>query len=172
MTKSIAAMMMISLAWAAPAGATEVFGGIFKHAVSTPLSLESNLEDGLDLQLGVRGGTIVPGTGLQPYLYGSLHTKGDTSFAAAGLSWKFGDRFFVRPGLGVAIHNGSAGDFSRPDRLAFGSRLLFAPELGVGARLSRRATVEASWIHLSHGQLFGRQNPGLDSVGVRFSLGL
>ena len=131
----------------------------------------SGIEGGQDVQLGWRGGRI-GGTPLQPYVFGSLHTKGDTHFAAAGVSAKFGDRIFIRPGVGVAVHSGSADNFQRTDRIAFGSRVLFAPELGIGARISDRATVEASWIHLSHGQLFGRQNPGMDSLGVRLSLGL
>ena len=47
-----------------------------------------------------------------------------------------------------------------------------APEIAVGTRVSRRVSVEASWIHMSHGQLFGRQNPGVDHFGLRLSLGL
>ena len=31
---------------------------------------------------------------------------------------------------------------------------------------------EASLVHLSHGQLFGGQNPGMDSIGVRLTLEL
>jgi hypothetical protein len=157
---------------AAPAAATagEVFGGLYVHDVDTPLSI-AGIEGGMDVQLGWRGDRI-GNTPLQPYVFGSLHTKGDTHFAAAGLSAKFGESIFIRPGVGIAVHSGSADDFQRTDRLAFGSRVLFAPELGIGARISDRATVEASWIHLSHGQLFGRQNPGMDSFGVRLSLGL
>lgn len=157
---------------ASPASAGEIFGGIYKHAVNTPLSLDSNLERGVDFQLGYRGGNIVPGTGLQPYVFGALNSAGDTSYAAAGLSWKFGDRIYVRPGVGLAIHNGSADKFNRPDRIAFGSRILFEPEIGVGMRVAPRTTVEASWVHMSHAQLFGRQNPGIDNIGVRLSFKL
>ena len=167
------ALISIALALAAApsaASAAEVFGGLYVHDVDTPLSI-AGIEGGMDVQLGWRGDRIGR-TPLQPYVVGSLHTKGDTHFAAAGLSAKFGDRIFIRPGVGIAVHSGSADNFQRTDRLAFGSRVLFAPELGIGARISDRATVEASWIHLSHGQLFGRQNPGMDSFGVRLSLGL
>ncbi len=72
-----------------------------------------------------------------------------------------------RTGLGVAVHTGSSGNFQRTDRIAFGSRVLFAPELGIGTRINDRLSIEASWVHMSHGQLFGRQNPGIDNVGVR-----
>ena len=153
-----------------PASAAEVFGGLYVHDVKTPLNL-SGIEDGLDLQLGWRGGRI-GSTPLQPYVFGALNTAGETSYAAAGLSAKFGDRLFIRPGFGIAIHNGSTDDFQRTDRIAFGSRILFAPEVGVGARISDRATIEASWVHMSHATLFGGQNPGIDNLGVRLTLGL
>lgn len=164
--------LLAILAMAAPAHAGEVFGGVYKHAVATPLSLEGGREQGVDFQLGFRGGRLFPGLGLQPYAFGALNSAGDTSYAAAGLSWKFGDKFFVRPGLGLAIHNGSAAKFDRPDRIALGSRVLFEPELGVGLRVTRNATIEASWIHMSHGTLASGQNPGIDNIGARFNLGL
>ena len=106
--------LLAILAMAAPAHAGEVFGGVYKHAVATPLSLEGGREQGVDFQLGFRGGRLFPGLGLQPYAFGALNSAGDTSYAAAGLSWKFGDKFFVRPGLGLAIHNGSAAKFTAP----------------------------------------------------------
>jgi len=157
---------------AAPASAGEVFGGVYVHDVDTPLT-HSGIEHGADIQLGYRGGRIGR-TPLQPYLFGALNTAGDTSYAAVGLSAKFGDRIYVRPGLGIAIHNGSAKKFQDlgNDKIDFGSRVLFEPEIGVGARLSDRASVEASWVHMSHAQLFGRQNPGIDNFGVRLNLAL
>jgi hypothetical protein len=39
--------------------------------------------------------------------------------------------------------------------------------LGIGYDISDRVTLEASWVHLSQAQLFSRQNPGMDSVGIR-----
>lgn len=157
---------------AAPARAGEIFGGLYAHDVKTPLTL-SGVEEGVDAQLGWRGGRI-GGTPLQPYVFGALNSAGTTHYAAAGISAKFGDRFFVRPGVGLAVHTGSAGNFDLPgnDEIEFGSRILFAPELGIGARIAPRVTVEASWVHLSQGQLFGRQNPGIDNLGVRLSLEL
>lgn len=166
------AAALAASAFANPAIAGEIFGGVYKHSVNTPLSLESNLERGFDFQLGFRGGNIIPGTKLQPYVFGALNSVGDTSYAAAGLSWKFGDHIYVRPGLGLAIHNGATDKFNRPDRIAFGSRVLFEPEIGVGARITDRASVEASWVHMSHAQLFARQNPGIDNIGMRLNFKL
>lgn len=164
----VAATMLLS---ATPAQAGELFGGLYAHAVNTPLSLESSKEGGADLMVGFRGGRIGR-TPIQPYLFGALNSSGDTSYAAAGLSARFGDRIYIRPGVGIAIHNGSTADHIVPNRIAFGSRFLFEPELGIGTRLSTRATVEASWVHMSHAQLFGGENPGIDNIGVRLNWSL
>jgi hypothetical protein len=175
MKRSTLAGAAIALAaLSAPAQAGELFGGLFVHGVDTPLTLGGSPEGGVDLQLGYRGAPISERIGLAPYLFGSANSKGDTHFAAAGLSWKFGDRIYVRPGVGVAFHTGSSRNTDNPfnNKIEFGSRVLFEPELGIGARLSERTTVEASWVHLSHATIFGRQNPGVDNIGVRLNLGL
>ena len=155
---------------ASPARAGEVFGGLFIHDVETPLT-KSGIEGGVDLQLGYRWDPLMNGKGPQPYLFASANSAGETHYAAAGLSFKFGDKVFIRPGLGIAVHTGSTAKFSHPhhDHVDFGSRILFAPELGVGVRLGERATIEASWVHLSHAQLLADQNPGMDNIGARLS---
>jgi lipid A 3-O-deacylase len=154
----------------APAQAGEVFGGVYAHDVRLPTD-KSGIEDGADLMLGYRGGGIGH-TPIQPYVFGALNTAGQTSYAAVGLSAKFGRVIYVRPGLGIAIHNGSADKFFRTDKVAFGSRVLFEPEVAVGTRVNGRLSVEASWVHMSHAQLFGRENPGIDNLGLRVNLAL
>ena len=163
---------LLAASAAVPAQAGELFGGLYVHDIDTPLT-RSGVEGGADVQLGYRGGRIGR-TPLQPYIFGALNTAGKTSYAAAGLSAKFGDRVYVRPGLGIAVHNGSAKDVEDPTnhKIEFGSRVLFEPEINFGFRLNGRASVEASWVHMSHAQLFGRQNPGIDNFGVRLSLKL
>ena len=160
--------LAVALTLAAPATATDIFAGVHAHGMQTPLSLQADREGGIDFSLGIRGERMGR-TSLRPYAFASLNTKGDTNFLAAGLSAKFGNRFYVRPGLGVAVHDGSASNFVQADRLALGSRILLEPEIAVGARLSDRASVEASWVHFSHGQIFGTQNPGIDNIGVRLN---
>jgi hypothetical protein len=152
---------------AAPAAANELFGGLYVHDVDTPLSI-AGIEGGMDVQLGWRGARL-GGTPLQPYVFGALNTSGETSYAAAGLSARFGERIYVRPGIGLAVHSGKTGEFQREDRIAFGSRILFQPELGIGAQLNDRLSVEGSWVHMSHGTLFSSQNPGIDNFGVRLN---
>jgi lipid A 3-O-deacylase len=159
-----------SAAYCAPLHAGELFGGVYVHDVKLPTD-ESGIERGMDLMLGYRGGDIAH-TPLQPYVFGALNAAGQTSYAAVGLSAKFGRKIFIRPGLGIAIHNGSAGHFFRPDKIAFGSRILFEPEIGIGTEINDRLSIEASWVHMSHAQLFAHENPGIDNLGVRLTLGL
>ena len=168
-----AGLMMASLPTGASAG--ELFGGLYAHNVDTPLTLDGHTEGGVDIQLGWRGKGPVPllGSQLQPYVFGALNSAGNTSYAAAGLSAKFGRQVYIRPGIGIAIHTGSAAKFEDPtnNKIEFGSRVLFEPELGIGVQIAPRISAEASWVHMSHAQLFGRQNPGIDNIGVRVNVG-
>jgi len=166
-------ILAVSLAAvASPAAAGELFGGVYIHDVNTPLTL-SGVEGGADIQLGWRGGRIGR-TPLQPYIFGAVNTAGETNYAAAGLSAKFGKQVYIRPGLGIAVHTGSARNREDPTngKIDFGSRVLFEPELNIGTEINDRLSVEASWVHMSHAQLFGRQNPGIDNFGVRLNLKL
>lgn len=154
-----------------PAHAADLFGGVLAHDVDSPLT-KGGLEDGADFQLGWRGDRIralkfigAP----SPYVFGSAHSGGDTHFAAAGISWKFGGRLFLRPGLGIAVHTRGSNGVAKGFRTDLGSRVLFQPELGIGYQAGKRVSVEASWVHISNGQLLSRQNPGMDSVGIRLS---
>lgn len=171
--------MLVAMSMAAvipsTAHAGELFGGVHVHDVKTPLD-DSGIESGIDLSLGYRGGGIghlFRGL-LQPYLFGAVNTAGNTDYAAVGVDAKFalGGQWYIRPGIGIAIHNGSAGKFYRTDKVAFGSRVLFEPELGIGTQINRRLSVEASWVHMSHAQLFGKENPGMDNLGLRLNVAL
>lgn len=156
----------------APAQAGELFGGLYVHDVKLPTD-KSGIEGGVDLQVGYRGGGIAL-TPLQPYAFAALNTAGKTDYAAVGLSAKFGRSIYIRPGLGLAIQTGSAKKYQDPTNheIDFGSRVLFEPELAVGTQVNSRLSIEASWIHMSHAQLFGKQNPGIDNLGLRLNLAL
>jgi lipid A 3-O-deacylase len=167
--------LILVLAVAVPARAAEVFGGAYLHDVQPPLTHDLN-EDGHDFQLGVRGDRIAglgPIGAPAPYAFASVNDRGDTSLVAAGLAWRFGGPVFVRPGIGIAVHDGPRRRVD-PDgrRSDLGSRMLFEPEIAVGVQLAPRITAELSWVHVSHAQLFGRQNPGLDMVGLRVGVRL
>ena len=155
------------------AAAQEAFAGVYVHGVDTPFSLYTG-EGGADLVAGVRSEPI---RALSPvgspavYAVGSINTAGDTSFIGAGLSWRFGGGpIYVRPGLGLVVHDGPGLRFdpARNERTDLGSRVLFEPELAVGYQVNDTLSVEASWMHVSHARLFdSQQNPGIDMMGVR-----
>jgi len=149
--------------------AGEVFGGFYVHDIDSPLT-KSGVESGIDLQLGWRGDPLTA-LKIQLHAFVSVNSAGNTHYAAVGISRKFGDRVYIRPGVGIAIHTGSATEYQIDGNgeIEFGSRVLFEPELAVGAKLNDRMSMEASWVHLSHAQLFSGQNPGIDNVGVRLN---
>ena len=165
-----AALLTALAPGAAQAG--ELFAGAHVHDVKTPLD-KSGIESGIDFSLGYRGGRIF-GTILQPYIFGALNSAGNTDYAAAGISARFGlgHGWYFRPGIGLAIHDGSAGKYFRTDKIAFGSRVLFEPEIAVGTKVGHGVSVEASWVHMSHAQLEGKENPGIDNLGVRLNFAL
>ena len=164
-------LALLALAAASPAQASEVFAGLLAHDVETPLT-KGGFESGADIELGWRGDRIralgfigAP----SPYAFGSIATGGETHLAAAGLSWRLGGRLFARPGLGIAIHTRSSHGALGGLRTDLGSRVLFEPEFGIGYQLSERVAIETVWVHVSHAQLLSRQNPGMDSIGIRLS---
>ena len=177
--KSAALLYLAAVLAAVSSGveAGELFGGVHIHDVRTPLD-ESGIESGADLSLGYRGDRIghLWKAQLQPYVFAAVNTNGNTSYGAIGLAAKFPlnslCRCYFRPGLGLAVHTGSAGKFFRTDKIAFGSRVLFEPEIGLGTEVTSRLSIEASWVHMSHAQIFGKENPGIDNLGVRLNLAL
>ena len=171
----IAATAFAAALAAAPASAQELFGGVYVHAVDTPFTLDTG-EHGTDIEAGYRFAPIESLSAIgkpSPYVIASVNTAGDTSFAGAGLSWKIGKgRVYVRPGIGLVVNNAPS---YRVDpvtgyRTDLGSRVLFEPELAIGAKLSPRLGIEASWVHVSHARLFNsEQNPGIDMMGLRLT---
>ena len=168
--------LFMSFVIAQPALADEIYAGVAVHDVDTPLSMGTH-EEGLDFQIGYRGDGIEALSFIgspSPYVFASINSDGDTSMLAAGLSWKFGDKIYIRPGIGLAIHDGPS--FRIADngwQTQLGSRVLFEPELSIGVRLSERVDLEATWVHVSHAGLFDKmQNPGIDNIGLRLVIKL
>ncbi len=167
----LAAVALASLA--APAAAGEVFAGLSAHGLKVFDAIPSQ-ERGVDVVAGIRSGPVarLAGATLRLHLLGSANTHGGLGFVAAGagLRWDIGSRLYLQPGLGIAIHTGNGQHFqATPDELYLGSRVVFEPELVAGARLSSRWAAEIAYVHLSHARIFSRQNPGLDTLGVRLS---
>lgn len=162
-----------------PASAGEVYGGVYAHAVDTPFTL-STQESGVDLQVGFRTGPIDELAFIgrpSPYIFASINSEeGGTDFAGVGLSWKIDlGPVYLRPGAGLVLHNAPELRVNPETRTRtdLGSRVLFEPEIAIGAQLSDRFSLEASWVHISNARLFdSQQNPGIDMIGMRLNYAL
>lgn len=172
---AFAAAAIALLAATAPAHAGEVYGGVYAHAVDTPFTLDSE-EGGVDLMAGYRLDPILPLAKIEPYVFGSLNSDGDTKFAGIGLSRKFDlGPVYLRPGVGLVLHDAPSFRVSPTSgfRTDLGSRVLFEPEIAVGTQVAPRVSLEASWVHISNARIFNsRQNPGIDAIGLRANLKL
>lgn len=157
---------------AGAAAAGEAFVGVYAHDVEA-IALGGS-ERGAQVAVGYRTEPIEPLRAVgRPSLYGfgAANTSGGVSYSAAGLSWRLGKKLFLRPGVGLAVHTGKVAKFQQGQELNLGSRVLAELELGLGWQFGERLAVEASIVHLSHAQSRGRQNPGLDDIGVRLTYG-
>src|ERR1044072_444304 len=97
-------LVLCLLGLAAPAQASEVFGGLLAHDVNTPLT-QGGLEDGADVQLGWRGDRLRFLGGPSPYAFVSVATGGETHMAAAGLGWGGGGGgLYPPPRPGRVLH--------------------------------------------------------------------
>jgi hypothetical protein len=170
--RRLLAAPLLTLALSAPARAADIYGGVMSHGAPLGITV-CCFERGVDIELGAMTGPVARlGRWGDLKLYGllSANTGGGVSFAAAGLSWRLplGRRFYLQPGIGGAVQNGSTVGYQKtPDTLYLGSRYLFEPQGALGYQITPRWAVEAAWVHLSHAHLAGPQNPGLDDLGVR-----
>jgi len=169
-------LIPLAILWSSNASAAEVMAGVYVHDRDvdvSPVQSIGGFEGGGQIVLGYASERLSWLSGIgRPQAYGlaAVNTRGGTNFINAGLQWRLpiARRFYAEPAFGLAIHDGYVGRFQRrPDELNLGSRLLFSPSFAMGWQISRRVAVEGSYIHLSHAQLFGAQNPGLDELGLR-----
>lgn len=168
---ALAAACAVASITASPALAGEVFAGAATHNLDIGIAV-CCYERGADIQVGARTDPFARllGGELRAHVLGSVNTAGGVDFGAVGLDLRYplGDRFYIAPGLGGAIHDGPGQKFQATnDRIYFGSRLLFEPELSLGWTMSSNWATELSYTHLSHAQLGGHHNPGMDQLGAR-----
>ena len=157
-----------ALAFPSAAQADTLWLGVYRHDITWS---DAKYESGADLKAGWISAPIA--TQLPLIGRPSIHVvvskslAGGTDYLAVGIDRTFGSRIYVRPGIGLAVNDGKRPQYNKGRRVDLGSPITFEPELAFGLRLGPRVAIEASWIHLSHAQLFSHQNRGMDSWGVR-----
>jgi lipid A 3-O-deacylase len=158
---------MLSSTRAMTAQAEDIWIGVYQHDVTIA---QTRFETGQDIKAGWIGDPIEelrPIGSPSPHFLVSKSLNGGTDYMAVGVNWTLGSKFYVRPGIGLAINNGPRRAYRDGRRVDLGSPITFEPELALGWRVNQRFRVEASWVHLSHATLFSRQNRGMDSMGLR-----
>jgi hypothetical protein len=120
----------------------------------------------------------------RPFAMASINLNGDTSYAAAGLlwRWRFAPSWTLEPSLGAAVHDGAldnpypagdprADDYAREHQL-LGTRVLFREALALERRLDDRRSLGIVFEHLSNGgALFGNEdNQSLNEIALRYTL--
>lgn len=184
----LAASAATTLLGAGVARADDVFGGFYGHG----LGVAGREQDSFDTQIGYRTNRIDWATWIfRPQVHAmlSINNKYSTDFAAIGLDWRiqFSKKWYLRPGIGLAYTTGKAGlpPANAPgltpaeyqvrlhlyqERIDFGDNVLFEPELAVGYNFNPKWALEASFVHLSNGQILHQgKNQGLDDVGLRLN---
>ncbi len=175
--RAIVSLSLFASLVPAPATAQDVFAGLLVHDVHLPID-KGGFENGPELELGYRGSRIgALGFLGRPsfYVRGAVAASGGADFLSAGLSWRVGGGpLYVQPSAGVAVQTGAMPVYDATGRRRdLGSRVVLEPEIAVGYRIAPRVSIEAALVHRSHAGLFNsRQNPGMDSLGLRLNFTL
>ncbi|WP_158626114.1 acyloxyacyl hydrolase [Arsenicitalea aurantiaca] len=101
-------------------------------------------------------------------LGGVLNVQGRESVLHAGLNWQvpvFETPLFAELGLGVGIHDGALDGAERPLR-NLGCPFGFHYSYALGANLENNFTILAKFQHISHANLCGDRNDGINNFGL------
>lgn len=157
--------------------------GVMAHNIRVIDDKNADKEDGpaIELQVNFDSPGFLSWAGSPtPYAVASVNVSGDTSFAGAGLEWRweFADGWALEPGLGYVVHDGElenpypngspeAAQFSE-EHVLLGSRDLFRTSIGLSREFGGGWSGQVFFSHLSHGQILGEgRNQGMDQVGLR-----
>ncbi len=172
---------------AQPAAAVEIRIGLAAHNVKIWTAEHQSDEGGVNVELEAVAGSPQALRRLwrpRPYAMASINTQGDTSFAAAGLYWRWGfaERWALEPGLGLAVHDGATSNPYGPgdpraaiyedEHQMLGARVLFRDTLALERRLGERRAISLVVEHLSNGgALFGHDsNQSLNEITLRYAV--
>ncbi|MDG2214567.1 MAG: acyloxyacyl hydrolase [Verrucomicrobiota bacterium] len=94
----------------------------------------------------------------------------DTNYAYTGLSWNtsWTNDIFLDGFWGLAVHDGKLTD-GNPDKIEFGSKMLFRLGGELGWRWDGHNGISLIWEHMSNAGVIDDKNQGIDSLGIRYS---
>jgi lipid A 3-O-deacylase len=167
----------------AEAGVTSVHAGVVAHNIKVIDDKNAEKESSaiVELQVNFESPRFLSWLGApEPYVLAAPNTGGETSFAAAGLEWRWrlSETWAVEPSLGYALHDGEIDDpypgaspeaaKFQSEHVLYGSRDLWRVTVGVSKTLSNGWEGQVLATHYSHGQILGSgRNQGVDQVGFR-----
>lgn len=171
---------------AANAEITEARFGVMYHNLGV-VRKQAGKEKGPDVAIQVAFNKIQKWKAIgkpRPIVTANINTRGETSFAAAGLNWhnKLSKNWAFEPSFGLAIHN--ADPLTNPyppnmsaeryafshEKLALGSRELFWTSFAFSRKIGDDKKVFITYEHLSNGQILHHgANEGLDNIGLMFA---
>ena len=106
----------------------------------------------------------------RPHAGVSLNLGNDTNYAYTGLGWdtKWENNIFLDSFWGLAVHDGKL-IRGNPDKIEFGSKLLFRLGSELGWRWDGHNGISLIWEHMSNAGVLDEKNQGNNSVGIRYS---
>lgn len=147
----------------------EMRGGILYH---DPPIFGGSKEKGLDVDFETRFTSpdwLSFMWSPRPLIGVHINDEGYTSQIFAGIAWEwwFLKPFYVDFSFGLAAHDGYI-DTEKLHRKSLGSRVLFREALELGWNFYGRNDINILFDHVSHGNMFGKRNEGLDTIGIRY----
>lgn len=170
----------------AQAGVDEIHVGVMAHNICVIDCKNADKEDGPNVEFQVSfdsPGFLTWAGSPQPFIMASVNTAGNTSFAGAGLEWRweFAEGWALEPGVAYVMHDGATENpfpGGSPENVAFseenvllGSEDLFRTSIGLTRDFAGPWEAQLFFEHLSHGQIIGDSdghNQGIDQIGIRF----
>ena len=93
-----------------------------------------------------------------------------TNSLYAGMTWdrKWKTAIFLEGFIGGALHDGRLRN-ANPDRIEFGSRILFRLGAELGWRFTEQHGISLVWDHMSNAGILDEKNQDIDNLGIRYS---
>lgn len=105
----------------------------------------------------------------RPHVGMMINSAGDTNSLYTGATWdgQWDSGVFLEGFLGMAVHDGKRRN-GNPDRIEFGSRVLFRLGAELGWRYNDTHGISLIWDHMSNAGIISSKNQGIDNIGIRY----